>query len=73
MLRRAALLLIVAASSWMALLLVTREGPWSGRVLMSFTPSHGLHVSDLPVVGVWAVVVAACGFLWFSDGSSSRR
>lgn len=35
-----------------------------GPVFAQIGASHGLHVSDLPVIGLWVVAMIACATLW---------
>ena len=46
-------------------LLVTRR-PGVGRVLFELTDSHGVHLGDVPVAGLWLVSMA-CGVLLWRD------
>ena len=46
-------------------LLVTRR-PGVGKVLFELSDSHGVHLGDVPVVGLW-LVGTACGVLLWRD------
>ena len=49
--------LVAAAGAW-----VLVNGPVDGPVLLVLTPSHGIHVADLPSM----VAVAIAALLWLS-------
>jgi hypothetical protein len=46
-------------------LLVMRR-PRVGRVLFELSDSHGVHVGDIPVAGLW-IVGMVCGVLLWRD------
>ena len=52
---RAAALLVLVLAAWV----IPGSKPWSGPVLLSLTASHGVHVADLGVVALAAVVAVA--------------
>ena len=60
---RAIALLLALVISLLALLLLAGHGPWSGRTLIDFGGRHGLNTGDLPVLLLWAVGMAGCGYL----------
>ena len=63
--RRAALLLAVALTALLAWVVALPPLPGrEGAVLLGISHDHGVHVSDLPAAFVWAVGMAACGWLW---------
>lgn len=35
-----------------------------GPVLLSMTGDHGVHLSDVPVVGLWLAGAVVCAALW---------
>jgi len=58
----APLSLAAAVVALLAVLVIPGSSPWSGPVLLSLTPTHGVHLLDLGVVAlglVLAVAVAA--------------
>lgn len=64
MLRRAALVLIAVASSYLTFMVIIAVHPYEGRVILTLTAGHGVHIGDLPVVGAWLVCLTSCGVLW---------
>ncbi|WP_134739922.1 hypothetical protein [Nocardioides sp. 503] len=60
---RAVVVLIALAVSGLTVLLIAGHGPWAGRTLIAFSPRHGLNSGDLPVLLLWAVAMAGCGYL----------
>ena len=47
-------------------LLVNRR-PGVGRVVWEFSPEHGVHVGDVPVVAVWVLGMVCLVLLWRGD------
>lgn len=63
--RRAVLLLAAALTALLAWTVALPPLPGrEGAVLFGISHDHGVHVSDLPAALVWAVGMAACGWLW---------
>lgn len=60
---RAIAILLALVISLLALLLLAGHGPWSGRTLVDFGGRHGLNTGDLPVLLLWSVGMAGCGYL----------
>ncbi|MCW2797050.1 hypothetical protein [Nocardioides sp.] len=63
---RLALLTVVACLTAMLCVVVTYT-PWpatvGSRVLIG-ADGHGIHVADLPAVGIWIAGMTACAYLW---------
>ncbi len=68
MLRWLSALLVAAVLSAFAVLLLTGEYLNEGPVLLSLTPTHGIHEGDLYVLGGWAVALLAVGGLVRTTG-----
>ena len=59
-------LLIVTAGiahTAVALAFVLTDGPEGSPVVLKITSGPGVHESDLPILALWLVGVAACGAL----------
>jgi hypothetical protein len=57
----AALLALVI--SVLTALLIAGHGPWAGPTLIAFNPYRGINAGDVPVLALWAVGMAGCGYL----------
>jgi len=67
------LVAVAAVLTGLTLLLVAGHPPWSGSILMSLgSTGHGLHVGDIPVLGVWAAAMICCWRLWLVGRSRGR-
>ena len=57
--------LAAAAVALLAVLVIPGSTAWSGPVLLSLTPTHGVHLLDLGVVGLGlALAVAVSARAW---------
>lgn len=56
-----ALVVVVTAilSAFTLLLLLVDDESWAGPVIWTISPTHGLHLADLPILGLWLVGIAA--------------
>jgi hypothetical protein len=48
-------------------LLVNRR-PGVGRILVTLSPDHGIHVGDIPVAAAWVLGMVCLVVLWRDDG-----
>ncbi len=53
----------VVTHTLIALAFVLTDGPEGSPVVLKITSGHGVHESDLPILALWLVGVAACGAL----------
>ena len=60
---RAVVVLLGLVLSVLTLLLIAGHGPWAGSTLVAFDDSHGLNTGDVPVLVLWVVGMAGCGYL----------
>lgn len=70
MLRAACALVVGVVLTGVTLLLLAAHYPEEGRVLVTVTPEHGVHIGDLFVVAGWAVAMLA--LLVLARGQSGR-
>lgn len=55
--------LLALVISLLTLLLLAGHGPWAGHTIVDFGGLHGLNTGDIPVLLLWAVGMAGCGYL----------
>lgn len=60
---RAVAVLLALVISVLTLLLLAGHGPWAGRTMVTFGKGHGLNTGDIPVLLLWALGMAGCGYL----------
>jgi predicted anti-sigma-YlaC factor YlaD len=58
------LLVVVLVQSTLTLMLVAGQESWGGPVILGISHSHGLHVTDIPLVALWMIGMLCCGALW---------
>lgn len=61
---RLAAIALAEIVSLLALLGIAGADRYSGRTLFSITATHGVHLGDLLVGGLWAAGIALCVLLW---------
>lgn len=54
---------MLVLSTFLVMLLAGHE-PWSGPVIWGFTRSHGLHITDVPLIVLWAIGMLGAAVLW---------
>lgn len=54
--RSCAAAFVIGVTAWLLSSVQNDHGPV--RILVTFTPTHGLVASDLPRLAIWAVMVA---------------
>ncbi|MBC9735617.1 hypothetical protein [Nocardioides marmotae] len=52
-------------------LLIAGHGPWAGPPVLALSPSHGLNLGDIPVLGLWGLGLLGCAALWRSGAPPS--
>ena len=62
--RRVALVLVAVCLTLLTWPQVAGHQGWEGDLVFKLTPTHGFHYSDAFPLSIWAVGVAACGWLW---------
>ncbi len=50
----------MAILSGLTFMLLVNRRPGVGRVLVELSPSHGIHVGDIPVFAVWVIGMVSC-------------
>jgi hypothetical protein len=69
---RLLLAFLAIAQTVLAFAVVMSTGPNRGRTIVSFTDTRGLHVIDVPVLGLWVLGLVACGVLARRTGANRR-
>ncbi|MCY7395965.1 MAG: hypothetical protein LH468_07410 [Nocardioides sp.] len=62
--QRTLVLVVMTVMSVLSAYLVVATRFAYGRVLFNVGGTHGLHLSDIPVLGLWGVGMVAAGALW---------
>ncbi len=62
--RRGFIVLALVVLTGLALVMLAGQQPWSGPEILELSPTHGLHLLDLPVLAVWLAAVGCSWKLW---------
>jgi hypothetical protein len=54
---------VMTVLSCLAAILLRGDGPGSGDVLLALGDSHGINHGDVAILALWAIGMAAAGFL----------
>lgn len=64
MVDRILLAIALLAHTLLAAAFVLTDGPRGNRVIVTFSPEHGVHASDVPALALWVVGASALLALW---------
>ncbi|MCY7402565.1 MAG: hypothetical protein LH477_16710 [Nocardioides sp.] len=67
-LRRAVIGVLVLVVSTFLVMLLADTNPTTAGPVWPLTNSHGLHLSDLPLLALWAIAMAGAAYLWRDAG-----
>ena len=62
-------MVLMAILTGLTFVLLVNRRPGVGRIVVTLSPDHGIHVGDIPVFAVWVVGMVCC-ILLFRDSRS---
>jgi hypothetical protein len=66
--KRGFIVLAMVALTCLVVALLAGEHPWAGPEVLEISDTHGLHLWDFPILGVWAALTWCGWWLWRREG-----
>lgn len=67
-LRRAVVGVLALVVTTFLVMLLAGATSTTGGPVVAITATHGLHLSDLPLLALWAIAMAGAAYLWRDAG-----